>query len=413
MKVAIVHDFLTQRGGAEKVVEVLHDMFPQAPVYTSVYDAHAMPAAYRDWDIRTSFIQRFLVGPALYRAALLLYPMAFESFDLSGYDLVISSSSSFAKGVLTRPETVHVCYTHTPMRYAWQMRGYVENERLSRVARAILAPSLHYLRTWDAVAASRVDHYIANSSVVAERIRKYYRRESHIICPPVETTRFKPRSEASDYYVVVSRLIPYKRLDLAVSAFSHLGLPLKVVGTGRQAQALRRLAGPTIEFMGFVDDGALPELVAGAKALVMPGEEDFGIAPVEANACGRPVIAYAAGGALDSQVDGVTGVLFNQPTVESLCAAIKRFEASRFDSEAIRRNAQSFDKAVFRQRISEFLETVVPHTRQPRLRCSCGDRTSADLRELRQLQDYPHDAVAPVGADKNGASSAIAEPLHV
>jgi glycosyltransferase involved in cell wall biosynthesis len=367
LKIAIIHDFLTQRGGGEKVLEVLHDMFPNAPVYTSVYNARSMPANYQSWDIRTSFIQKLIPIPVLYRAALLFYPMAFESFDLSEYDLVISSSSSFAKGVVTLPDTVHVCYTHTPMRYAWQTSGYVKSEKMSRVTRFLLAPGLHYLRNWDVTAASRVDYYIANSSVVAQRIRKYYRRECHIIYPPVETARFTPqkREGKSGYYIMVSRLVPYKRLDLAVRAFSQLGLPLKIVGTGRQEQTLRRLAGDTIEFLGFVDDETLPGLVAGAKAFIMPGEEDFGIAPVEANACGCPVIAYAAGGALDSQIEGVTGTLFFEPTVESLCAAIKQFEQSQFNSAEICAHAQSFDEIIFRQKFSDFLEHVLLLSKEP------------------------------------------------
>ena len=353
MKIAIVHDFLMQMGGAEKVVEALHDMFPEAPIYTSAFDPKAMPIYYRTWDIRTSFLQRMVWKKYSHRLALMLYPMAFESFDLSEYDLVISSSSAFAKGVITQPHTTHICYTHAPMRYAWTTRNYMKSERTSRPMRALLGPGIHYLRMWDGMAASRVDHYIANSSAVAARIRKFYQRGCDIVHPPVDMNRFQIASEVGEYYIIVSRFVPYKRLDLAVEAFTRLNLPLKVVGTGRQRKQLKEMAGPTIEFLGHVDDVDLPGLIAGAKAFLMPGEEDFGIAPVEANACGRPVIAYAAGGALDSQVDGVTGVLFKEQTVDALCEAVRRAATIAWNPDVIRARAlKCFDVDVFRRKIN-------------------------------------------------------------
>jgi glycosyltransferase involved in cell wall biosynthesis len=351
LKVALVHDFLVQMGGAEKVVETLHGMFPDAPVYSSLYEPAAMPASYRQWDIRTSFLQRAPFKRKLHRLALLLYPLSFELFDLSGYDLVISSSSSFAKGVITQPNTCHICYTHTPMRFAWSMDQYVENEGISRPLRSALHPGTHYLRNWDAMSSSRVDRYIANSTAVAGRIRKFYRRDCDVIHPPVDTSRFSISSEVDDYYLVVSRFVPYKRLDLAIDAFTTLERPLKVVGDGRQMPALRARAGKTIEFLGRVDDATLAGLMARARAFIMPGEEDFGIAPVEANACGRPVIAYAAGGALDSQIDGVTGVLFKEQTVESLYNAVERLDQIDFDPGVIRASAMRFDTQLFRERI--------------------------------------------------------------
>lgn len=351
MKVALVHDFLTQMGGAEKVVEVFHTLFPDAPIYTSAYDPEAMPAYYRTWDIRTSFIQRLPMMRKTHRMAVPLYPMAFESFDLSGYDLVLSSSSSFAKGVITQPDTLHVCYTHAPMRFAWSTQSYMRNEKAATPLRALLAPVLHYLRGWDSVASSRVDHYIANSRAVARRIAKFYRRESEVIYPPVETSRFRIAREIGDYYILVARFAPYKRLDLAIEAFNELGRPLKVVGEGRQRAALEAKAGKNIEFLGRVDDVALPDLLARARAYIMPGEEDFGIAPVEANACGRPVIAYAAGGALDTQIDGVTGVLFEEQSVAGLCDAVRRADTIDIDPEAIRKNAQRYDTCAFQENL--------------------------------------------------------------
>lgn len=359
MNVAIVHDYLVQMGGAEKVVEVLHDMYPMAPIYTSIYDKSSTPASYRNWDIRTSFLQRLPRKRLTHRLAVLFYPLAFETFDLSEYDVVISSSSSFAKGVITQPDTAHICYCHAPMRFAWSTRSYLRNERVVRPLRALLTPGTHYLRQWDAVSALRVDQFIANSSIVARRIRKYYRAESEIIFPPVDTGRFAISPDVGDYYIMVARAAPYKRLDLAVDAFTRLNIPLKIAGQGRQMQALRGRAGSNVEFLGRVSDADLPDLLARAKGYVMPGEEDFGIAPVEANACGRPVVAYGAGGALDSQLDGETGVLFCEQTVDSLCGAILRAEATKFDSHFIRRHAQRFDTQVFRAKMHKaVLDTV-------------------------------------------------------
>lgn len=352
MKIAIVHDFLMQMGGAEKVVEVLHDMYPDAPVYTSAYDAKAMPSAYRQWDIRASFLQNLLMKRHTHRMALLLYPIAFEGFDLSPYDVIISSSSAFAKGVITQPHTQHICYTHTPMRYAWTTRSYMQNERMSRMLRGMLQPGTHYLRMWDSLATNRVDQLVANSSAVARRIKKFYRRDSVTIHPPVNTQRFQLSEDRGNYYIIVSRFVPYKRLDLAVEAFTRMGRPLKVVGTGRQLKSLQERAGSNVEFLGHVSDADLPMLMAQARGFIMPGEEDFGIAPVEANACGVPVIAYAAGGALDSQRDGVTGFLFPEQTVDSLCEAVEKAERTRFDPIAIRNHARRFDTSVFRREIA-------------------------------------------------------------
>ena len=324
------------------------------------------PRTTRKWDIRTSFMQRLLLKNKLHRAALLLYPTAFESFDLSTYDLVISSSSAFAKGVITQPHTTHVCYTHSPMRYAWATTSYVEKERIASPLRSLLAPGLHYLRNWDAIAAMRVDRYVANSSSIAQRIRKFYRREAEIVHPPVDTARFQiaPPEERGDYGIIASRLVPYKRVDMAVEAFTRLGKPLKVVGSGRGLQELKEKAGPTIEFLGYVNDDVLPGLIARAAMYLMPGEEDFGIAPVEANACGVPVVAYAAGGALDVQVDGQTGCLFREPTIDSLCDAIERAYSIEWDVDVIRRNAMRFDVESFKKKIELVVATTMPGNRR-------------------------------------------------
>jgi glycosyltransferase involved in cell wall biosynthesis len=359
MKVAIVHDFLVQNGGAEKVVEVLHGMYPEAPIYTSMYDSAAMPASYKSWDIRTSFLQKVPRKKHSHKIPLLLYPLAFESFDLSRYDLVISSSSSFAKGVITQPHTTHICYCHAPMRFAWSTRTYLENERIVSKLRTLLVPGLHYLRNWDAIAALRVDRFVANSGVVAKRIHKFYRVPSTVIHPPVDTSRFSVSDTIEDYYTIVSRAIPYKRLDLAVDAFSKLGIPLKIAGSGRQMAELKSRAASNVTFLGRVSDADLPGLLSRAKGYVMPGEEDFGIAPVEANASGRPVIAYAAGGALDSQIDGKTGVLFPVQTVESLIDAVQRAEQTTFDPHYIRNHALGFDTQVFCSKLQALVDETM------------------------------------------------------
>ena len=312
-----------------------------------------MPDSYRQWDIRTSCLQRLPWKRRTHRAALLLYPLAFESFDLSDYDVVISSSSSFAKGVITGPNTTHVCYTHAPMRFAWTTKSYMERENLFKPLRSLLTPCTHYLRNWDAVASLRVDQFVANSSIVARRIKKYYRADAQIVFPPVETSRFQIEKEIGNYYIIVSPAIPYKRIDLAVAAFTQLKIPLKIVGAGRGMKLLQGQAGPNVEFLGRVSDQELPKLLAHARGYIMPGEEDFGIAPVEANACGRPVIAFAAGGALDSQIDGVTGVLFPEQTVDSLCEAVCQAECCDYDPEFIRSHALKFDMAVFREKMMQ------------------------------------------------------------
>ncbi len=358
MRVALVHDFLVQMGGAEKVLEALHDLYPDAPVFTSVYDPKVMPPEYRTWDIRTSSLQRWPLRRQLHRLMLPFYPAAFESFDLSEFDVVVSSSSAFAKGVVTLPHTRHVCYMHAPMRYVWMTDTYLKGERAGRLRR-VLGPVFHYLRLWDQVSASRVDTYVANSIAVQQRIAKFYRREAVVVPPPVDTTRFVASSARGEYYIAVSRFVPYKRMDMAVDAMTRLGRPLKVVGTGRQEAELKRRAGSNVEFLGWVDNDRLPDLMASARAFLMPGEEDFGIAPVEANACGRPVIAYAAGGALDTQEDGVTGVLFHPQTVEALCDAVVRFETMQFDHAAIAAHAAGFGYARFKERMRSVIESSV------------------------------------------------------
>lgn len=364
MKVAIVHDWLNQNGGAERVLEEFHSLYPDAPVYTSMYAPDQMPAAYKSWDIRTTWMQRLPLVTKKHQLFMPLYPVAFESHDLSGYDLVVSSSSAFCHGVLTRNETCHVCYCHTPTRFMWNYFDYAKREGLSGWKRRLLAPSLFKLRQWDRVSADRVDCWIANSSLVKKRIAKFYRRTAQIIFPPVDTSRFVPQASYDDYYLVLSRLLPYKRIDLAIEACNRTKSRLLIAGSGRGTEQLKKIAGPTVEFLGRVPEDQLSGLYARCRAFLFPGEEDFGLTPIEANAAGRPVIAYKAGGTLDTVVPGVTGEYFTEPTVDSLVSAMATFDPGAYDPVAIRAHAEKFDATVFRRQFQTFVASSMESYRQ-------------------------------------------------
>ena len=359
MRVAIVHDWLNQFGGAEQVLEVLHRLYPSAPIYTSMYDPMAMPPHYRTWDIRPSFIQRLPFARSHHQLFLPFYPLAFESFDLSDYDLVISNSSGFCHGVITRPETCHINYCLTPPRFLWNLPQYVQRERLGSLAQTLLLPLIGILRTWDAVAAGRVDYFIGISKAVVNRIRKFYRRAATLLYPPVNTDRFPISTEVGEYFLVVSRLIPYKRVDLAVRAFTSLRLPLIIVGDGRDRRSLEAMAGPTVRFLGRVPEDELRHIVSKCRAFIFPGEEDFGIAPLEAMAAGRPVIAYAGGGALETVVPGVTGELFHVPTAEALAEAVLQFRPERYDPLVIAQHARRFDTSVFMEEFTRMVQEML------------------------------------------------------
>jgi len=358
MKVALVHDWLNQIGGAEAVLEVLAEIFPAAPVYTSIYAPDAMPEAYRAWEIRTTWLDRLPGIHHHHQRYLPFYPLAFGGLTLRGYDLVISNKSAFCLGVRTPPETRHLCYCLTPTRFVWDYDAYVELEQVGTAARLLARLLLGWLRRWERSAAERVTAFAAISTEIEGRIQRFYGRNSAVIHPPVGTHRFAPSSSHDDYFLIVSRLIPYKRIDLAVQAFSELGLPLWVAGSGRDQARLEALAGPSVRFLGRVPDEALPDLYARCRAYILPGLEDFSIAPVEAMAAGRPVIAYARGGALDTVLDGVTGTFFPEPTTGSLAEAVRRFDALTFDSAAIRAHAEQFDTAVFKDQISAWVTQI-------------------------------------------------------
>jgi glycosyltransferase involved in cell wall biosynthesis len=348
-------------GGAEGVLEVLVEMFPNAPVYTSMYWAEAMPQVYREWDIHTTWMDRL---PGIHRSHqpyLLLYPPAFGGVELNGYDLVLSNKSAFCLGVRTSPGTRHICYCLTPTRFVWDFESYVDREQVGGVARSLVRPFLGWLQRWEKSAADRVDAFVSISHEVQARVQRFYGRDSAVIYPPVETDRFVPvpAGGRGDYYLIISRLIPYKRLDLAVRAFSDLGLPLWIGGDGRDRASLEAIAGPNVRFLGYVPDEELGPLMARCRAFVFPGLEDFGITPVQAMAAGRPAIAYAGGGALDYVVEGVTGAFYHEQTPQSLAEVVERFDSDAFDPAAIRSHAKRFDTSVFKANLQAFIEEVL------------------------------------------------------
>lgn len=354
VQTALVHDYLNQYGGAERVLEALHELVPHAPVYTSIYDPAAMPVQMHTWDIRTSFMQRLPAWRRYFRHYFMLYPWAFESFDMRPYNLIISSSSAYGKGIIPAPGATHICYCHTPMRFAWQTDQYVARERIDGIRRRVMQPMLAALRRWDVASATRVTHFIANSKVVAERINMHYGRSATIIPPPVDLAPFR-NQPPGDYFLTGGRLVPYKRIDLAIRACTALGVPLVVFGDGRDKAELMALAGPTIRFVGRVSEQERLDLYAGCKAFLFPGEEDFGITPLEAMAAGRPVIAFHGGGALDTVVEGATGVFFHIQEPEALRNAIIRAEHIQWDAGAIRTHAEYFGRDRFVARMRDFI----------------------------------------------------------
>jgi glycosyltransferase involved in cell wall biosynthesis len=358
MRLALVHDWLNQIGGAEDVLQTLVEMFPDAPIYTSMYWSEKMPAAYRGWDIHTTWMDRL---PGIYRhhqPYLPFYPTTFGGLDLSTYDLVLSNKSGFCHGVRTG-STPHICYCLAPTRYVWDFDTYAAREAISPALKLLARPLVALLRRWDYQAAQRVDHFVAISREIQNRIHLRYERDSVVIYPPVDTARFVPASVHDEYYLIVSRLVPYKRIDLAVRAFNQLGLPLMIAGDGRDREALEALAGPTITLLGYVPDEELPGLYARCRAYVLPGVEDFAITPVQAQAAGRPVVAYGAGGALDTVIEGETGVFFREMTPEALADTIRAFDPGIVDPGACVRNAARFDAGVFKEQLARFVEERV------------------------------------------------------
>ena len=373
-RIALVHDYFVQMGGAERVAEAMHDSFPSAPMYTTVALPASLPQRLRTADIRTSPLQHLPSLDRRFRHYFMLYPFAVENFDLKQYDLIFSSSSGYAKGVRRRRNAIHVCYCHTPMRWVWRYEDYVAREGFGKVARLALPFLLWGLRKWDLRASRQPNYYIANSRLVAQRIKKIYGREAFVIPPPIDVNRFHMSDEIDDYYLVLSRLMPYKRIDLAIEACKRMNRRLIVIGDGPDRARLESLGDDRIEFLGRQPDAIVNYYAARCRALMFPGEEDFGMAPLEANAAGRPVIAYRGGGAVETVDEGVTGVFFDQPNSQSLAGAIEKFEGLRWDQYTLRSHAEKFDRTVFAFRVLQFLGSVAP--------ASCADELLTGARLL-------------------------------
>jgi glycosyltransferase involved in cell wall biosynthesis len=357
MRVALVHDFLVDLRGADRVFLAIADIWPEAPIYTAVYDESGTEGRFAHRDIRTSFLQRLHPTASTFRALLPLYPSAIESFDLFEYDLVISSSSAWAHAVICHEHTTHVSYCYNPFRYAWNDRDRTLADLPDPVSRAALRGILRRWRQWDWIAAQRVDRYLTISQTARARIRHYWGRDATILHPPVDTKRFAP-AEPLGYYLLLSELMRHKQIDVAVEAFNRLRLPLVIAGDGPDSRRLRRMAGPTVKFAGRIPDAEAARLLAGCQALVVTAVEEFGLAAVEAQAAGRPVISVGAGGALETVIEGETGV-FWRGGVEELAAAVSSFDAEAIDPEACVRNAERFSLDRFRARLPGEIEAVL------------------------------------------------------
>ena len=359
MRLAIVHDYLNQYGGAERVIETLHELYPDVPIFTSIYTPKTMPDSFKGMNIKTTFMQRFPLKEKYYKYYLLFYPRAIESLDVSGYDIILSSSSSFAKGIKPGNGALHICYCYTPTRFIWNYRNYIRKEGLTRIVYKVLPLLINNLKKWDLNTVSRVNHFIAISNNIKDKIKKFYKRDSLVIYPPVDISMFEIGEETEDYFLVVSRLNSYKNIDLVVKAFNDNGHKLKIVGVGPFRKTLEEMAqGKNIEFLGRVSDDELIKLYGGCRALIFPGEEDFGITPLEAQASGRPVIAYAKGGSLETIIEGKTGLFFRDNHPQSLKGAIEKFIEieDSFDKKAIRENALKFNKEIFKNNIKAFID---------------------------------------------------------
>ena len=359
MKVALIHDHLAQDGGAERVLKVLAEIFPDAPIYTLLCDQKNIDKYYSHRHIETSIIQKLPGGVSHYQWYMPFMPMAVEFFDLSKYDLVLSDTSSFAKGVITSTHTLHICYCHTPTRYLWSdTHQYINELKYNKYFKKIISLVLSYIRMWDKLAADRVDKFIANSKFIAKRIQKYYHQPSTVIYPPVETEKFSISSDVSDYFLIGGRLAPYKRVDIVVETFKKIDKKLKIFGNGVDLERLKKIANKheNIEFLGQVSDEIKADLYSHCLAFINPQEEDFGITVVEAMASGRPVIAYQSGGALETVKAGITGEFFSQQTVESLSKILVDFDSSKFDPKVIKQHAEQFSIEIFKKKINDFID---------------------------------------------------------
>jgi glycosyltransferase involved in cell wall biosynthesis len=359
VRIAVVHDWLTGMRGGEKVLEALCEMYPGADIFTLLHNPGSVSSAIERHPIATSFVQRLPFARSRYRSYLPLFPLAIRQFNLESYDLVISSSHCAAKAVVASGSALHISYCHSPMRYAWdQFDAYFGPDRVGRVAsRWLYRPVLARMARWDAATAGRVDRFAANSAHVSERIRRYYNRVATIVYPPVDTTFYHPADDTPEsHFLMVSALVPYKRVDVAIDACHQAGATLRIVGEGPDLERLARTAGPRVTFLGKLRDEQIRDEYRRARAVLLPGEEDFGIVPVEAQACGRPVVALARGGAIETVVDGETGVLVQEAGVDAFAAALDQVSHARFDAERIRRHAEQFSRARFLRQMQELID---------------------------------------------------------
>lgn len=359
-RIAVFHDNFAQMGGAEKVAEEIYNLLPGASLHSTVAVPEILSRGLQQAMIKTSWMQHLPGLRRHFRHYFLFYPFAVETVDLSGYDLIVSSCFGYAKGIRKRKDAIHVCYCHTPMRWVWRYEDYSERAGFGGLSRRLLPLLLSVLKRWDLRAARRPDFFIANSETVAKRIKTFYGRDSIVIPPPIDVSRFQPDPLQEDYYLVLSRLVPYKRIDLAVEACTKLNRKLLVIGDGPDRARLEKIAGPSIRFLGRQTDEAVARHAARCRALLFPGEEDFGMTPLEVNAAGRPVIAFRAGGALETVIEGRTGVFFDRPEAASLTQAIKDFESYSWNADELRAHAAKFDRTVFARRLTEYLQTVAP-----------------------------------------------------
>ncbi|MFA6184081.1 MAG: glycosyltransferase [Parcubacteria group bacterium] len=360
MKIALVHDYLVQYGGAERVLECFTEIFPEAHIYTIMYEKKLMHGFFENKKIHTSFLQKFPLARRKHRIFPLFMTSAIEQFDFSVYDIVLSDSSSYAKGIITSPETLHICYMHTPMRYAWDdCQKYTDDFGLPSFIKKLVPFFMNYIRVWDSVSAQRVDKFIANSNFVARRIKKYYKKEAVVINPPVAVNNFyveKDAKKRGDYFLIVGRMITYKRNDIVIEAFNKLGLPLKISGRGPELKKLKKMAKENIEFLGRISDEDLPKYYANCRAFIFPQEEDFGIVAIEAMASGRPLIAYRGGDIVENMEEGKTGVFIETQTPEGIVEAVQKFEGVKFDEDYIREKSLKFNRDIFKDKIKDYIQ---------------------------------------------------------
>jgi len=360
MEIALIHDMLVQEGGQERVLRALQELFPDAPTFVLIYDKKNKEKYYLNKDIRTTFLQKMPGIEKKFQWYLPFMSAAIESHDLRNFDLVLSSSSSFAKGVITKPGAQHICYCHTPTRYLWSdWQGYVEDLPYPDFIKKILPLYLSHLRNWDWFASQRVDKFLANSSAVRDRIKRYYNSDAQVIYPPVDTNKFYISNNLGNYYLIGGRLVPYKRYDLAVSAFNRLDMPLKIFGIGSEFEKLKNIAKNNIEFLGEISEQEKAELYSKCIAFINPQEEDFGITAVEAQASGRPVIAYKAGGALEIVQAGVTGEFLEDQTWENLANTIIHFSPEKYNPQEIKNSVEKFNAERFKNEIKNFINNII------------------------------------------------------